>query len=576
VGIYTECMLTYGWRLRDTIGTQRFLEPRTTWRERAFISNTLEPFDDFGKGDILDCRGATYGIGRSSHPAIMTVGAIGGLYKANNEDLEGENGSQNSKFCPVLFKKKGSLKQICANIDIRNADKKGFLPRQRWKGIIDRIIIGALPDSAVNSLKGKIEKPEQLWRPIKIKDRQKAYENAVKNNLKWFRDTGLLPAADGSEGVYEGFDTYGHIMSEYRPECQLEPALMFHLAGEYFNDPELIKIADNIVTFALNSGMQITDKKAKDYGLWYFYKQFSEDADLIYVGGASKTSSCLLHFYRLTGREDGLHSAKITLDAILKLRNSNGVLPDCVSRSNVEKCGMHGVTEEIKELKDRKYGTPHFHSSVVSALVNLHLTTGNKEYLNAAAHIQRCLISGFPDKFEDHFVASFTIGRYIMGLSSLMNTSLKSEFISPLKCALEYALKLQHSKGAFVSEVHGSLAANTFETGIACSNDDEIADNLYVNNHLAVGLQMAGWAPEVGLDDSVIEKLLDFQANSQPLCALHGRTGAWTRAFNLKTGDPFAFNGDVGWGPYCTMTGWSNAMIVISFLMRLGNNKIIL
>jgi hypothetical protein len=55
VGVYTERLKTYGWRMRDAIGTQRFLDPRITWRERAFIVNAPEPFSSFGKGDILDC-----------------------------------------------------------------------------------------------------------------------------------------------------------------------------------------------------------------------------------------------------------------------------------------------------------------------------------------------------------------------------------------------------------------------------------------------------------------------------------------------------------------------------------------
>jgi hypothetical protein len=322
--------------------------------------------------------------------------------------------------------------------------------------------------------------------------------------------------------------------------------------------------------------MQITDEKAEDYGLWHFYKQFREDSNFMFIGGPAKTTLCLLNLYKLTGREDCLHSARITLEVLLKLRNKYGVLPDCVARSDIRKFGMHKANEETTILKDRLYGTPHFHSGVVSALVSGYLIMGEEKYLKAAAKMQHRLIAGFPDKFEDGFVCRFTVGRYIMGLSALMHTPLKNEFISPLREAIKYILPLQHRTGAFVSGVHGDLSGSSFETGIMCSNDEEITDNLYTNNYLGVALQMSGLKSEIGLDDLVIDKLLDFQVACQPLCALQGKTGAWTRAFNLRTGDPFAFNGDVGWGPYCMMTGWSNAFITLSLLLRLTGERIIL
>lgn len=564
VGVYTECLQTYGWRLRDVLGTQTFLEPRITWRERAFVTNTPEQFSVFRKGDILDCTSATIAIGRSNHLPILTVGNISGLY--NTGDAEGEEAAQDSKHFHVLYKFRDKRRQICANIDIRNSIKKGFLPHQRWNALIDRIILYLTDETSE-----KAESPEKLWVIPELADRQTAYQEAVLKNLEWF--TNVLPQADGSKGVYEGYDTYGHVMDGLRPECQMETALMFHHAGDFFNKPELKKIAENLVDFTLNSGFQITDKNANDYGMWHFYKQF-RDVSNAYIDTAARSALGLLHFYELKGQKEYLERAEITLTTLMKLQNKNGVLPDCVTGGNMKKGGIHTACEEIKVLQGRKHGTPHHHSSVVSSFVKAYQITGNEKYLNFAARVQSAMDAGFPDKFEDGFVYKFTIGRYLMGLSALMQTPLRTRFLPSVQKALKYLLPLQHESGAFISGVHGDLSGRTFETGIMCSNEDKITDNLYTNNYLGIALQMLD-PQESGFNIDVCNKLLDFQVAIQDLCKIGKIEGSWTRAFNLRTGDPFAFNGDIGWGPYCMLTGWSNSVISLSLLMKLTGKKVI-
>ncbi|MCF6175282.1 MAG: hypothetical protein L3J71_05915 [Victivallaceae bacterium] len=565
VGIYTECLQTYGWRLRDAIGTQSFLEPRTTWRERAFITNTPGQFDVFCKGDILDCTSATIAIGRSNHLPILTVGNVSCLY--NTSDAEGEEAAQDSKHFHVLYKFRDKRHQICANIDIRNSIKKGFLPYQRWNALIDRIILYLTDETSE-----KAESPEKLWMIPKLADRQTAYQEAVLKNLEWFAN--VLPQADGSKGVYEGYDTYGHIMDGLRPECQMETALMFHHAGDFFNKPELKKIAENLVDFTLNSGLQITDKNANDYGMWHFYKQF-RDVSSAYIDTAARAALGLLHFYELKGQKEYLERAEITLTTLMKLQNENGVLPDCITGGNMKRGGLHTASEEVKVLQGRKHGTPHHHSSVVSSFVKAYLVTNNKKYLDFAAKVQEAMDAGFPDKFEDEFVYKFTIGRYLLGLSALMQTPLRGRFLPSVQKAIKYLLPLRHESGAFVSGVHGDLSGRTFETGIMYSDDDEIADNLYTNNYLGVALQMLD-PQEAGFNADICVKLLDFQVSIQNLCKIGNIEGGWTRAFNLRTGDPFAFNGDIGWGPYCMLTGWCNSIISLGCLMYMMKKKIIL
>lgn len=576
LGVYTECLSTYGWRMRDMIGTQNFVKPRVVWRERSCIVNTPGSFKDFDIGDILDCRNAVYVIGRSSHVPILTVGTIGGMDRT--EEADGQNGAQSTRYFHVLYRFREARRQICANIDLRNVRRKGFFPQQRWAALIDRIILEMLPPREARGVRPKIASPRFDWKFSNhlFKSREIGYRTSLSKNIAWFERSGVLPTADGSLGIYEGFDTYGKLMNGYRPECQTESALMFWYAAEVLGRPELQQRAHNIMRFLLDSSLQVTDAQSPLYGLWHFYMQSRADHGAWFIDTSARAAMGLLHFYRLTAKAEYLHRAQITLRKIQTMQNAHGVLPDCADPANPKLSRLHIDEAEIAYCSDRRFGTPHHHSSVVAAFVLAHELTGDSTYLKTAVEVQSALCKGFPYQFEDEFAWPFTIARYLLGLTALLRTTHKSQFIDPTRAALEKLRTLRHeASGSYLSARFGDMNYTSFETGMVWSDHDQIVDNLYVDNYLCVALRNLAGMPEfVDTIGGWPDDLLDFQAAIQSRCQLPGQPeGAWTRAFNLQTGDPYAYNGDIGWGPYCVLTGWSNSVISLGLMMRLNGMK---
>lgn len=111
-------------------------------------------------------------------------------------------------------------------------------------------------------------------------------ERAVRRNLAWFTVSGVMDPADGSRGVaerivrLEGNEAAGKIrevfpvMTEHggyavlehrRPDCNFETALLFLLAGEYFDDRAYTETGENILRYLFCRSGLLCD------GLWNWH-----------------------------------------------------------------------------------------------------------------------------------------------------------------------------------------------------------------------------------------------------------------------------------------------------------------
>lgn len=112
---------------------------------------------------------------------------------------------------------------------------------------------------------------------------------ALRRNLRWFAQSGIMVPADGTWGVAErialtdnssiekmitSFPAWtpceGHfIIEQRRPDCNFETALMYLLAAESLGDPTYRKIAENILDFLYHrSGMLNRFDGKRPIGAW--------------------------------------------------------------------------------------------------------------------------------------------------------------------------------------------------------------------------------------------------------------------------------------------------------------------
>lgn len=111
-------------------------------------------------------------------------------------------------------------------------------------------------------------------------------KQALRKNLEWFTNSGVMLPPDGSWGVAErvaitrGNGSIGKMFSAFpaymihdgyaiieqrRPDCNFETALMFLLANKVFGDKKYFRIAENILIYLYcRSGMR-NNKSYKDY-----------------------------------------------------------------------------------------------------------------------------------------------------------------------------------------------------------------------------------------------------------------------------------------------------------------------
>src|SRR6185436_12930786 len=89
------------------------------------------------------------------------------------------------------------------------------------------------------------------------------------------------------------------------------------------------------------------------------------------------------------------------------------------------------------------------------------------------------------------------------------------------------------------------------------ANGDPVTDQLYGTAYAAMALPLAYHVTGEDVFAELATGVLDYLSRIQidegdPLL-----DGAWMRAFDVHAWDYFGSNCDLGWGPYCVETGWS-------------------
>lgn len=94
-------------------------------------------------------------------------------------------------------------------------------------------------------------------------------QEAVRRNLQWFEESGVMEPPDGSWGVAERLSvaegealekmkrafpawttlSQGLVIEQRRADCNFEAALLYKLAGEVLDDPECGAVAGKLLDF---------------------------------------------------------------------------------------------------------------------------------------------------------------------------------------------------------------------------------------------------------------------------------------------------------------------------------------
>ncbi len=165
--------------------------------------------------------------------------------------------------------------------------------------------------------------------------REEVYQRAVERSLAWLQ--AMLPAADGSGGVYERYRiNIGRVNPWIRPDCCVEVGRLFYAFGDQYHQPDHRQRGLRLAEFACS--LQRTEPGWRN-GSFPFYLFRPQEPDEPDIGDAfgipnlperawpndnGKITGHLLWFYEQTGNPAFLGAARRALDYLLRIQAEDG------------------------------------------------------------------------------------------------------------------------------------------------------------------------------------------------------------------------------------------------------------
>ncbi|MDD3927987.1 MAG: hypothetical protein PHT33_15190, partial [bacterium] len=395
---------------------------------------------------------------------------------------------------------------------------------------------------------------------IEIASRDEKYSRALDRIINWYPESGVMPKADGSRGVYEGFRSTDHkLIPIYRSDCNTETAMAMYLYGRLHNDKSYRDISANILGFLFDAGWQDMNEKRATYGLWKFYDDLEVYPRTIWCNDNSWAAETLLALHRYEGDKDYLKRGMATCESFYRLGMEKRI---CISGGELNQKGLEVFLEDHDCIN-----TPHCYVPIL--YLHAYKAGGESKYLERAesgsvACGQRC---GEACHHSDIFA--------IYLLAALYKITGKEEYRARLNATVRKVKKYQLPCGAvrnfLNNEKHTRERYGLLEVGVMHRMKDNIADLLYINAPLVYSMYTAYKLTGDEEYGDIFRGIMDFMVRIQIESSDKRLNGAWMRAFDYDRWDYYGSNGDVDWGPYCVESGWTNSWIAKTLALYLLN-----
>lgn len=387
-----------------------------------------------------------------------------------------------------------------------------------------------------------------------IADRRTAYERAVRRNMKWFLESGIMPKKDGSAGVHSTIfvpspndGPQENLPGPIRTDCLamvIDAFLQFHrVSGDAAWLDRARRLGDRLVE------VQRLDISRADYGSfpWILGDDWSvKDPHIWFHDNESRVAAGLLNLYVNTGDLKYLESAakclRLSMDVAREdyTIGSHSVSPDALNRMG---------RAAYRELAN--YTLYHYD---VMRWFAAYAATGDQEYRQAASTVARLYSSGSATHVSS---LDWAVGPYAVRL--LGQESLKARIEAQAREMLadpdvsRYGVKLSRGKGSYSLLYRNDCTINT--------DSEPLADLLYT---APTELRRAWFAYKASGSPSALEvfqKLADFLVRIQLEDSSSSADGCWVRGFDTELWEDFGAPYDPNYGPYHAYSGWMNSMI---------------
>ncbi len=437
-----------------------------------------------------------------------------------------------------------------------------------------------------------------------------AYREAVRLNSDWYLTSGILPEADGSGGILEGFssgnqfDVFGdqRLRALLRADCNGESVGALALASQITENKRYGEVAHRATRWLLCESLlsqgERADRENSQYGLlsWHngAYDQYYGDDNAKAILGLLLAAAAL-------GTDEFDHRI---LTAIIANFRTTGCL------------GFRGSMIPAKALDER--GWRHFHEAPAvnysahfealpwACYLWAYDRTGYRPLLDRTKTAISMMMEAYDATMSPDVTDSAKQWRWTNGIQQE-----RAKMILPLAWLLRLEPTEEHEgwlarmvndmlahtdrkTGALADafgnpgEGHGLYGPFTENSQYGCheapviqNNGDPCSDSLYTASFAMVTLLEAREAARatdcsalLDLCDEHLRLLSDYHVRIQQVSEKKPTyNGIWFRGFDFRKWETYGSDGDAGWGVFCIETGWSQAWISASLsLQELGTN----
>lgn len=418
-----------------------------------------------------------------------------------------------------------------------------------------------------------------LQAAVEVSPREDRYREALRRNLRWFEQGAMLVSADGAQGVREGLssclgpDGRPTPAGGLRVDCVSECGLLFALYGTACRDQGWRRRGEQMLAYT-GRAFSVTSRDCWYFGHWQSRGEFRDDGSTVYVFNDDSGAGTLFALlgYLQTGDARLLEAGLRGVEYFRHVASDRTGLFGSMPHRDYEGSGHLGVAWPALRAQQVDRAAPHVMNLPLASLLVAYRLTGEPRYLEVARRGLATLMAGYPGW---HLVTSRTCehGRMLLPLALLYAIEPTDEHRQWLDTVAGYLEGRQDRCGA-IAEWDGynpgsNEAFGTAENSVFQENGDPVSDQLYGTGfallHLGLAYQVTG---EPRLHEAY-RRLGDYLTRIQLRDADPRYDGTWLRAFDYRRWEYFGSSADIGWGPYCSETGWMCAPIGLGLLLEL-------
>ncbi|MBF8964099.1 hypothetical protein I0P70_12660 [Pontibacter sp. FD36] len=547
--------------------------------------------------DLLGVNDHQFIPSQAAESPLIVLGKVAGYDKA-------DYGLQDVEAFPLLFKHQGML---ISTTKLSDAITSRFGPAASWSRVWEYILRNLLSADAIT-----LRHWPQEVRPSYSKEQAlpaNAYERSILKGSDWFYKARLFihpewqelfekrtskngievvhppvgpaqPVGDGSLGILEGHASFIQADGSQpyrwwlRADCQAEVAYSLSAAAHMLERDEYKETAKNLLHHLykesnLRAGER-NDPQSPSYGLigWAttdpdaYYGDDNARALLATIGASANLGTSDWDAYILDGILGNFRTA-----------GTNGFRGPWFRDAAMQKTDWQTLgNREIVNVH------PHYESWLWACYLWLYDKTGYAPLLQKAKDAIAITMNRHPDwKWTNGIQQEYA--RMLLPLAWLVRVEDSPTHRQWLALVADKLLEDLQESGAIREKLgkeglgrYGRIASNeeygSKEAPLISEYGDPVTDLLYTLNFASFALNEAAAATNNPSYRAASNRITDFLVRIQVSSPVHeDLDGAWFRAFDYERWDYWASNADSGWGPWGTLTGWTQSWIINSLIL---------